>query len=264
MILDQVWTLTATWLIVLLPSVLFWNFDKNFRWLFDITSCGISDGAEYCSRDVFEAKCADDEVILMEKAKYGRMEAKRCINPIKIGCNVDVLGKKNTKLHQITGEECAGSHESFYGIRETLNWPNFLAISLALAKDIMLISCSPLAEKFLLLLLVYKVNLETQMPGKSVVCVIFCLLLWNHANRCRFESRNQFVFKNSLCFAFLMQTCVPVFLHLLFFLVWRLHGSLLFRQANVPNGCQWSGENITTVRQRLQGLFGSGIQVCQG
>ena len=38
-------------------------------------------------------KCEEDYVILMERATYGRMRAGRCIGPLNIGCNADVLGR---------------------------------------------------------------------------------------------------------------------------------------------------------------------------
>ncbi len=53
----------------------------------------ISDAKEYCSADVFQVACKQNEVILMEKATYGRMRAGKCIGPISIGCNADILGR---------------------------------------------------------------------------------------------------------------------------------------------------------------------------
>ena len=52
-----------------------------------------TDGREYCSPESFDVSCKQDEVILMEKATYGRMRAGRCIGALNIGCNADVLGK---------------------------------------------------------------------------------------------------------------------------------------------------------------------------
>jgi len=51
------------------------------------------DAEEYCLPEVFHAECAVGEVVVMEKAKFGRMELGRCVtrNYGNIGCAVDVL-----------------------------------------------------------------------------------------------------------------------------------------------------------------------------
>jgi len=48
---------------------------------------------EYCHAEVFRASCADDEVILMERALYGRMSLGRCVqlDMGHLGCRSDVL-----------------------------------------------------------------------------------------------------------------------------------------------------------------------------
>ena len=47
---------------------------------------------EYCQGDSFEAECHDGEVILMEKAKYGRMRTGRCTtDTYDLNCEEDVL-----------------------------------------------------------------------------------------------------------------------------------------------------------------------------
>lgn len=52
-----------------------------------------SKGKEYCYYEKFEAKCQDDEVIIMVSALYGRMRFGRCVrtNFGFIGCMMDVL-----------------------------------------------------------------------------------------------------------------------------------------------------------------------------
>jgi len=52
-----------------------------------------SDAEEYCLPEVFHAECAVGEVVVMEKARFGRMELGRCVtrNYGYIGCAVDVL-----------------------------------------------------------------------------------------------------------------------------------------------------------------------------
>ena len=34
---------------------------------------------EFCHAEIFRASCADDEVVLMERALYGRMSLGRCV-----------------------------------------------------------------------------------------------------------------------------------------------------------------------------------------
>ena len=48
---------------------------------------------EYCELDIFQPSCAQDEVILMKSALYGRMSLGRCIKQDygHIGCKSDVL-----------------------------------------------------------------------------------------------------------------------------------------------------------------------------
>jgi len=48
---------------------------------------------EYCHAEVFRASCADDQVILMERALYGRMSLGRCVelDMGHLGCQSDVL-----------------------------------------------------------------------------------------------------------------------------------------------------------------------------
>jgi len=48
---------------------------------------------EYCLPEVFHAECAVGEVVVMERARFGRMELGRCVtrNYGYIGCAVDVL-----------------------------------------------------------------------------------------------------------------------------------------------------------------------------
>ena len=48
---------------------------------------------DVCMAETFKAECQTDEVILMEAARYGRMERSRCLNENSgnIGCTSDVL-----------------------------------------------------------------------------------------------------------------------------------------------------------------------------
>ena len=53
----------------------------------------ISDVQEVCHNEVFRATCADNEVIVIESAFYGRMRIGRCVKTDFgfIGCFQDVL-----------------------------------------------------------------------------------------------------------------------------------------------------------------------------
>ena len=51
------------------------------------------DTQEYCTNEKFTARCAKDEVILIQKAQYGRMRQGRCITGVyghTMGCYADV------------------------------------------------------------------------------------------------------------------------------------------------------------------------------
>ena len=53
----------------------------------------ISDVQEFCQNEAFSAKCSNNEVIIMEKALYGRMRLGRCVKTDFgfVGCYTDVL-----------------------------------------------------------------------------------------------------------------------------------------------------------------------------
>ena len=54
--------------------------------------CVFADVKEYCEWESFNANCAKDEIIIIEYAKYGRMNLGRCVtkNYGHIGCGTDV------------------------------------------------------------------------------------------------------------------------------------------------------------------------------
>lgn len=58
-----------------------------------------------CQSEYFEAACESDDVILMESALYGRMQAGRCVsgNYGNLGCHRDVLTYMD--------ERCSGRRE---------------------------------------------------------------------------------------------------------------------------------------------------------
>ena len=61
-------------------------------------------GTEYCSMDNFNATCKDTEVVVMDTARYGRMNIGKCVkgNYGYLGCAVDVLTYMDSK--------CSGRH----------------------------------------------------------------------------------------------------------------------------------------------------------
>ena len=50
-------------------------------------------GGDYCDTEVFRAECSDGQVVMTERARYGRMQLGRCveIDLGYIGCQRDVL-----------------------------------------------------------------------------------------------------------------------------------------------------------------------------
>lgn len=60
---------------------------------------------EYCEREVFEARCPDGEVVLVQSAVYGRMKLSRCVRQEygSIGCKVNVL--------PVVDAKCSGRQE---------------------------------------------------------------------------------------------------------------------------------------------------------
>ena len=69
---------------------------------------------DYCEGDTFQARCASDEVILMQRAIYGRMRLGRCVKVDMgyIGCAEDVLDLADGK--------CSGRQECDISIPDTL------------------------------------------------------------------------------------------------------------------------------------------------
>ncbi len=58
-----------------------------------VGSVPISDSEEYCHNEVFNAVCAENEVVIIQEAFYGRMDLGRCVTTDFgfIGCKSDVL-----------------------------------------------------------------------------------------------------------------------------------------------------------------------------
>ena len=53
----------------------------------------VADTKDYCLAEVFEAECGDREVIMIQKARYGRMRIGRCVRTDFgfVGCYADVI-----------------------------------------------------------------------------------------------------------------------------------------------------------------------------
>jgi Galactose binding lectin domain len=56
--------------------------------------CCPGHGGDYCDTEVFRAECSDGEVIVIERALYGRMKLGRCVEQDigYLGCHRDVIG----------------------------------------------------------------------------------------------------------------------------------------------------------------------------
>lgn len=73
---------------------------------------------EFCSGEYFEASCAQNEVIIMSSARYGRMRTGRCITyDIEIGCHAEVISVmdqfcsgKATCRHKIVDDDFVRFH----------------------------------------------------------------------------------------------------------------------------------------------------------
>jgi len=63
------------------------------------------DAPEYCMNEMFQARCARDEVIVMKSAFYGRMHISRCVTVDMgyLGCSSDVL--------DLADQRCSGRRE---------------------------------------------------------------------------------------------------------------------------------------------------------
>lgn len=58
----------------------------------------LSEVYDYCPSEYFDVACQDNEVIMMESAKYGRMREGRCISrSYQMGCALDVLSFLDNK-----------------------------------------------------------------------------------------------------------------------------------------------------------------------
>jgi len=57
---------------------------------------------EYCDTEVFRAECTEGEVIVLDRARYGRMKIGRCVETDMgyLGCSSDVL--------QLADRRCSG------------------------------------------------------------------------------------------------------------------------------------------------------------
>ena len=54
-------------------------------------------GGDYCMTEKLEANCAQDEVIVMQAARYGRMQLGRCV---KVSCEPGYYEIQVSRLHQ--------------------------------------------------------------------------------------------------------------------------------------------------------------------
>lgn len=59
----------------------------------------VAAGARYCNMENFNATCGMDEVILVQRARYGRMDVGRCVTAAYgfVGCSADVISHLDRK-----------------------------------------------------------------------------------------------------------------------------------------------------------------------
>ena len=76
--------------------------------------CTCVGAEEYCMPEMFHAECDPGEVILMERAEFGRMELGRCVtrNYGHIGCTSDVL--------RLLDQFCSGREECHVSVSDPL------------------------------------------------------------------------------------------------------------------------------------------------
>ena len=60
----------------------------------DLPKFVLSGPTDFCHRETLNASCAENEVIMMKTARYGRMTIGKCVrkNLGYLGCAVDVIG----------------------------------------------------------------------------------------------------------------------------------------------------------------------------
>ena len=74
-----------------------------------------SEFREYCIQEEFEATCEEDEVIVIQEARYGRMSIGRCVSADygNLGCSADVTNYIDTK--------CSGRHHCEMNVKELID-----------------------------------------------------------------------------------------------------------------------------------------------
>ena len=70
---------------------------------------------EYCIQEEFEATCEENEVIVIQEARYGRMSIGRCVSADygNLGCSADVTNYIDTK--------CSGRHHCEMTVKELID-----------------------------------------------------------------------------------------------------------------------------------------------
>ena len=78
--------------------------------LVDLLDCLLPVTKDFCSSEVFDVSCPKDEVLIIHKALYGRMQSGRCISGEyghSMGCSDDVLVYMDS--------QCSGMLLIYYG-----------------------------------------------------------------------------------------------------------------------------------------------------
>ena len=102
-------------------------------------SCSVDDSAQYC--ESFSANCSNDEVIIINKAEYGRMHTGKCISAqyanLNMGCSTNVMPFME---YQCSGRQSCSVHVAvfvLYGLSNcSTEMRNYLEVTYSCLKGI--------------------------------------------------------------------------------------------------------------------------------
>ncbi len=80
-----------------------------------LVSFCLTEVREYCIQEKFQATCAEDEVIVIHEARYGRMTIGRCVSADygNLGCHADATNYIDAK--------CSGRHHCEMNVKELID-----------------------------------------------------------------------------------------------------------------------------------------------
>lgn len=90
-----------------------WGSDDNPLFFLNISYDSTAEIKEYCWPQSFNISCPGRSVIMMEKARYGRMRKGRCLtSDIHVGCSLEVLVEVDRR--------CSGRQNCYIAIPDTV------------------------------------------------------------------------------------------------------------------------------------------------